>query len=151
MGPPASGARFTPKGGATALYLAEDQTTALREFLQVGLPAGLTPTASVGALVIFNVEVNLASVLDLTRSDVQKVLATDAAELASPWRYWRRRGMPPTHRLGAAVARSGRFDAIRFRSSKGAGACLAIFTGLLRPPAYVRIRDPDNRLVQELP
>ncbi len=43
LGPPSGGARFTPRGGAPSLYLADDYETSLREYLQVGWPAGLAP------------------------------------------------------------------------------------------------------------
>ncbi|MGZ3447891.1 MAG: RES domain-containing protein, partial [Myxococcaceae bacterium] len=36
LGPSRGGGRFTPRGGAPALYLAEDHETSLRELLQVG-------------------------------------------------------------------------------------------------------------------
>jgi RES domain-containing protein len=151
LGPSATGARFTPRGGSPALDLAEDHTTALHEYLQVGSSARLAPAAGTEALVLFTVDVRLTSVLDLTRVEVQAMLGTSARELGSPWRYRQARGVPPTHALGRAVARSGRFDAIRFASTKGPGSCLAIFTSLLAPPAQVRIRDPRNRLLEELP
>lgn len=151
LGAPKEGARFTPKGGAPALYLAEDQVTALHEYLQVGTSARLAPVAGTGALVLFTVEARLTRVLDVTRPDVQEELGTSPEELQAPWRYRRAGGVPPTHALGRAVARSRRFDAIRFQSTKGPGMCLVILTEALAAPAYVRIRDPKNLLLQELP
>jgi RES domain-containing protein len=151
LGPAKNGARFTPRGGAPALYVAEDEQTALHEYRQVGHPAPLEPIAGAGALVLFNVEVRLASVLDVTNAEIQGALATSKEELASPWRYRRAGGVPPTQVLGRAVAQSKRFDAIRFKSTKGPGACLAILTERIVKPAYVRIRDSKNRLVEELP
>jgi hypothetical protein len=67
LGAPMTGARFTPKGGAPALYLAENQVTALAEVVQVGGHVPLTPTLQPSALVVYPVEVKIQRVLDVTR------------------------------------------------------------------------------------
>ncbi len=151
LGAPRSGARFTPKGGAPALYLAEDHATALQEMLQVGAHAGLKPVFGMSALVLFQVSVQLASVLDLTDAGVPKAIRTNAKELAGPWRLPVSGKRPPTQALGAAVATNGRFDGMLFQSTKGPGRCLVAFTANLRPPAFVEIRDPSSKLVERLP
>lgn len=152
LGPPAGGARFTPKGGAPALYLAEDYETSLHEYFQVGASARLRPAvATAASVVVFGAEVRLETVLDLTDPHTRALLGTTLAELREPWRYRRDRRTPPTHVLGRAVAADGRIQAIRFPSTKGTGTCFAILTSVLVAPAFIRVHDPDSRLVAELP
>lgn len=152
LGPPKNGARFTLKGGAPALYLAEDFETSLREYLQLGKSARLTPRSETeGAIVCFTAKVRVESVLDLTTNDVQKALGTDDNELKSPWRYRKKGGLPPTHRLGRAIAAVRRFDAVRFKSSKGDGDCFMILTEVLVAPSFVEVNDPVSLLTQRIP
>ncbi len=151
LGPPRSGARFTPPGGAPALYLAEDAETSLHELLQVGASAGLKPQPGQKSVVLFTADVRLAAVLDITEAAVISALGTSAAELAGPWRHRRDRKTPPTHVLGGAVAEVGHIQAIRFRSTKGPGVCFAILTQTVVAPSFVRVRDPNARLVQIIP
>jgi RES domain-containing protein len=152
LGPPANGARFTPKGGAPALYLAQDFETSLREYLQLGKGARLTPRSEKeGAIVCFTAKVRLESVLDLTTDTVQKALSTDDNELKSPWRFRKKRGVPPTHRLGRAIAAARRFDAVRFKSSKGNGDCFMILTEALVTPSFVEVKDPASLLTERIP
>jgi len=91
------------------------------------------------------------SVLDLTTESVQKALGTDDDELNSPWRYRKKGGVPPTHRLGLAIAAVRRFDAVRFKSSKGDGECFMILTEALIPPSFVEVNDPVSLLTQRIP
>jgi RES domain-containing protein len=151
LGPGAGGARFTPRGGAPALYLADDYETSLREYLQVGAPGPLRPVAGSEAIVTFAVHVRLAAVLDLTDTRVLAALGTTPAELREPWRHRRDRRTPPTHVLGRAVAKDRRIQALRFASTKGPGTCVVILTDAIKAPAFVRIHDSQNRLVAELP
>ena len=152
LGPPTNGARFTPKGGAPALYLAQDFETSLREYLQLGKSARLTPRSEKeGAIVCFTAKVRLESVLDLTTDIVQKALSTDDNELKSPWRYRQKGGVPPTHRLGRAIAAARRFDAVRFKSSKGNGDCFMILTEALVTPSFVEVKDPASLLTDRIP
>lgn len=152
LGPPLAGARFTPKGGAPALYVAEDYDTAVRESLQLGFPVRLLPRKGwKSALVLFTIDVNLQVVLDVTDPAVRTLPGTTPAELGSAWRHRRRGGVAPTHALGRALASVGRFQALRFPSTKGTGWCLMILTAAIAAPAYVRIFDPDGRLVERLP
>jgi RES domain-containing protein len=151
LGSPASGARYTPRGGAPALYLAEDYETSLHEYLQVGAHARLTPTNPTGAIVLFVADVQLTAVLDLADRDTLRLLGTTAAELREPWRYRRDRRTPPTRVLGRAVAADVRIQAIRFPSTKGKGACFAILTDHIIAPAFVRVHDSENHLVAEVP
>ena len=152
LGPPKNGARFTPKGGSPALYLAEDFETSLREYLQLGKSARLTPrSAKEGAIVCITAKVRVEAVLDLTTGVVQKALGTDDSELKGPWRYRTKGGVPPTHRLGRAIAASRRFDAVRFKSSKSDGDCLMILTEALVAPSFVEVNDPISLLTQRIP
>lgn len=151
LGPPAGGARFTPKGGDPALYLADDYETSLREYLQVGSHVRLRPRLGAGAIVLFVAEVRLETVLDLTDRRVLNTLGTAAAEMRQPWRFRHDRRTPLTHILGRAVAVHGRIQAIRFHSTKGRGACFMILTRALVPPAFVRVRDPAGRLIATIP
>ena len=152
LGPPKNGARLTLKGGAPRLYLAEDFETSLREYLQLGESALLTPRSEKeGAIVCFSAKVRVEAVLDLTHDDVQKALGTDDNELKSAWRYRKKRGVPPTHRLGRAIAAARRFDAVRFESSKGDGNCFMILTDALVAPSFVEVNDPVSLLTQRIP
>jgi RES domain-containing protein len=151
LGPPASGARFTPPRGAPALYLASDVETSLRELLQVGASAALRPVAPAKAVVVFTADVRLEAVLDLTRDETLDALGTTRTELASPWRHRRDRRTPPTHVLGRAVAEDGRIDAVRFASTKGPGECFMVLTQTIASPAFVRVTDPESRLVESIP
>lgn len=151
LGPPSSGARYTPKGGAPSLYLSADYETALRECLRIAAPARLRPVTPPGALVAYLVTVSLKTILDLTSPAIRRQLGTNPTELSSPWRYRRGHSKPPTQRLGAAVAAAGHIHAIRYRSTKSAGNCFAIFTDALDPPAFVEVNDPEGRLVERIP
>jgi len=151
LGSPRAGARYTPRGGAPSVYLAADMDTAMREVTQIAAPKTLAPALPPGALVTYSAKVRLDQVLDLTDAAIRKVLDTSLAELAEPWRYRKDGRKPPTHRLGAAAVNSGRIEAIRFRSTKGAGDCFVIFTDALRAPSFIEVDDPDGKLVERMP
>lgn len=151
LGPPTGGARYTPRGGAPAIYLAGDIATAMYETLQVPHTMPLSPPAHGTALVVYNVRVKLERLLDLTSSPMLRVLATTPTELSEPWRFRRDRRKPPTHRLGAAAAASQRIQGIRFASTKGPGDCCVIFTERVTPPSLVEVADPAGRLVERIP
>lgn len=151
LGPPRSGARYTPKGGVPSLYLAGDMETAMREYLQIASPESLRPLQHAGALVTYPARVSLTTVLDLTSSTIRRRLGTNKKELAEPWRYRRDHRKPPTQILGTVAARDGRIQAIRYHSTKGPGECLVVFTDSLKTPAYVEVFDPDGNLIERLP
>jgi RES domain-containing protein len=94
LGPPTNGARFTPKGGAPALYLAQDFETSLREYLQLGKSARLTPRSEKeGAIVCFTAKVRLDSVLrDLPRHDPSRNRWLDARRCRARAARQHRRG-----------------------------------------------------------
>lgn len=151
LGPPRGGARYTPRGGASSIYLACDMDTAMREYTQIPTPTPLDPSSPTGALVTYSVKASLERVLDLSQKKVRKKLETTLAELAEPWRYRKDRRKPLTHRLGAEAADSDRVQAIIFRSTKGTGNCIVIFTEALAPPSFVEVNDPAGKLVERLP
>ncbi len=156
LGAPASGARFTPRGGPPMLYLADDAETAFAEAnpvhaaVQRQNPA-LAPPTPVGVYV--SLHYRLEAVLDLTDPATQAVLGTDPAELAAPWRLAQNAGRtPPTQRLGGAASTSGRFQALLYESVRLPGhACFAVFTGRLAPPSFVEVYDPDGNFRERLP
>jgi RES domain-containing protein len=151
LGPARAGARFTPPRGAPALYLATDVDTSLRELLQAPAETRLELLPAAKAIVVFTANVRVDAVLDLTRDETLSAIGTTRAELAGPWRYRRDRRTPPTHVLGRAVADSGRIQAVRFASTKGGGDCFMVLTRTIVAPAYVRVTDPESKLVQTIP
>lgn len=151
LGPPRGGARYTPRGGAPSLYLAEDMETAMREYTQISAPRQIAPASLPGAPATFVATVQLERLLDLTERSVRRELGTCRAELAEPWRYRRDRRKPPTQRLGAEAADGGRIQAIQYHSTKGAGDCFVIFTDAVEPPSFVEVNDPVGKLVERIP
>ena len=149
LGPASRGGRFTPKGGAPALYLADDLAISLHDYLGIDAHARLRPGTP--AIVLFTVQVRLSAVLDLTEPAVRAALQTTLAELRAPWRFRRARSRPPTHTLGAAVHRAGHIQAICFPSTKGKGTCVCVLTESVTAPDFVRIHDPSSKLVATIP
>jgi hypothetical protein len=100
------------------------------------------------------VEAFLHRILDLTVSDVRSALGTNRQELTGAWRHIQATGREaPPQTLGRICHQSGRFEAIRFPSSKNApdGVCIAVFTERLRSSSWVKVFDPEGRLAQRLP
>jgi hypothetical protein len=132
-----------------AVYLAEDVETAHREGLQVVVGTPLRPPAGV-TRAIHTVEVAIKEVIGLRDPAVRALLGTSAAELAGPWRYRKDRRQPPTQRLGGAVAKCG-IAGLLFQSTKGAGACLAVFIDNLKHSgSFVEVRDGSG-VLERLP
>ena len=149
------GGRFTPKGAFEAIYLAEDPVTAMAEVSGVlySLRAPMPLTAQ-PPWVLITVEGILLRVLDLTVSGVQSALVTNGQELTGAWRHIQATGQEaPTQTLGRVCHQSGRFEAIRFPSSKNTpnGVCIAVFTDRLQSPSLIKVFDPHGRLAQQLP
>src|SRR5258708_2351308 len=148
------GGRFTPKGGFETVCLAEDPVTAMAEVRGV-LVSSLSSLRTVQPpLVLITVETILLRVLDVTLVEVQAGLGTNARELTGAWRHLQADGREaPTQALGHVCHESGRFEAIRFPSSKNApnGICIAVFTDRLRPPSTIKVFDPHGGIAQELP
>src|SRR5260370_1460076 len=117
------GGRYTPMEGPDTLYLASSERAAKAEW-KAGLQA-LLPGVELPPKTVFAAEVNLTRVLDVSTDEIQRALRTNSAELTQPWRA---RNGPATQRLGLACFESGRFSALRYRSTKAAPSyCLAVF------------------------
>ena len=151
------GSRFVAKGAHDALYLAQDPNTAYMEVDRAykkveELEPSLVPQPA-PPVILFNCRVELERVLDLTNTDVLKVLKTSEAELKVTWRLNQSRGKPiPTQILGGIVYRSGRFQAIRYHSARDPqGKCLVIFPDLVIAPSFVEVFDPFGGLVGRIP
>jgi len=147
------GARYTPIKGVPSIYFSEDLETSMREVLRIASPKPIMPAAhyNFSALVTYEVEVNLKSVLDLTQGTIRKKLGTSLKELAEPWRIRRDRLKPPTQRLGAVAATSERFQGILFNSTMKSGNCMVIFTDKIIAPYFIQINDPEGNLIGQLP
>lgn len=90
------GARFTPKGGAACLYVAQDELTAEAESKHDGFEN--FRNAAAPPAVVFGMKVSLNAVLDLTDARIVKRIGSSQAELVAPWRLDRRKS--PTQILG---------------------------------------------------
>jgi len=148
LGAPAIGARFTPRGGPSSIYMAEDNLTALAESTLT-----LVVSSSMPPKVVFSSKTSLDAVLDLTQGHVQRMLGTSLKELSGSWRLANPTDpLPPTQLLGKAVFNNNRYSAIRFPSTKRAGGnCLVIFIDRLKPPSFVEVYDPDGNLKERIP
>ena len=101
-----------------------------------------SPTSMLPPKTVFATEVNLTRVLDLSTDEIQRTLRTNSAELAQPWKA---RNRPVTQTLGLACFESGRFSALRYRSTKAAPSyCLAVFPSRMNPAEYVSVLDPQE-------
>lgn len=155
MGSRINGGRFTPKDIFETIYLAEDPITALAEVALVIQHAQAPPaTFRTPPWVHVTVDGILFSLLDLTENNVQRALGTNVQELTGEWRYTQAQGLEaPTQMLGRLCYETGRFDGIRYFSSKNPpkGVCLAVFPDRLGPRAYLEVYDPHDNLAQRLP
>jgi RES domain-containing protein len=132
-GPALAGARYTPKGGASALYLAQTAEVAQLEVGAVVDIGGRVQLAGSRPYVLLQVKVQLNAVLDLLDERVRATLGTNLQELTGNWRLAKD---VPTHVLGAAAAACGRFDGLVAPSSKQpARAILVVFTDRLSDEA----------------
>jgi RES domain-containing protein len=149
------GARFTPKGGPPAVYLASDPQTALQEVGAVfAIPKGPPIALPAPPYTLCQVHVVLTEVLDTRDAATQKALRTSTQELTGDWRYTMgQRRSPPTHILGRAAHSSGCIAAIMAHSSKnvGGGLILAVFPDRLSNPNLIEVIDPTGFLRQRFP
>ena len=147
-GPSEDGKRYTPKGGARGIYLAEGIKAAFGEATQQGL-AALNPDR-VATRIQMDMKVRLESVLNLGDARVRRRLGTTVEELKFPWKggliepyTW-----PATWILGQAVFESERFDGIRFPSAKvNRHYCVLILTERLGLRAKLTAHRPKKGLV----
>lgn len=155
MGSRNSGGRFTPKGSFETVYLAEDPITAFREvWLFLQHPSAPPFTVRTPPLVHVAVDAVLLSALDVTDAGVQDALGTTRQELTGDWWSIQTQGLEaPTQTLGRVCYESGRFDAIRYYSSKNPpnGVCIAVLSERLRDQAYLEVYDPYDQLAQRFP
>jgi RES domain-containing protein len=139
-GPGRVGGRYTPIGGPDTLYLASSERAANAEW-EAGLSA-LFPNVHLPPKVVFSANIVLDRVLDLSADPVRQALETNVAELSRPWKARKRTA---TQELGFAVFNSGRFSALRYRSTKAAPSyCMAIFPDRLESAENVSVLDPKN-------
>ena len=139
-GPRRVGGRYTPMEGPDTLYLASSERAANAEW-KAGLQA-LFAGVELPPKTVFATKVNLTRVLDLSTDEIQRALRTNSAELAQPWKA---RNRPVTQRLGLACFESGRFSALRYRSTKAAPSyCLAVFPSHIDSAEYVSVLDPQE-------
>lgn len=153
-GPSLKGARFTPKGGADALYLAGDPTLALLEVDAIyNVPHGPPVAIPANPKALFQVKVALSAVLDVADAGTQTALSTTVQELTGDWRYSSGTGQPtPTHVLGELAYASKRIEAILSLSAKDvAGRVLVVFPGRLSKASFVEVFDGTGTLKQRLP
>jgi RES domain-containing protein len=156
LGAPANGARFTPRSGMATLYMAEDAEAAFVEANQSYAAIRSQNPAGVGPMpptVLVSARAHLTSVLDLAQGAIQGALGTNPRELAGSWRLTQPAGgMAVTQQLGQMVFESGRFDGIRYPSTRRPrSCCLAIFPDRLQAPAFVEVFDPDGNVYERLP
>jgi RES domain-containing protein len=148
LGAGKEGARFTPRRGPASLYVAEDELTAEAESKQGGFEN--FRKAAAPPAVVYSLKVSLKAVLDLTDAKIVKKISSSQAELAAPWRLHRKKA--PTQILGLAAFESGKFDALRYRSTKNPkGICYIIFTLRLDGASFVELYDPDGNFAERIP
>jgi RES domain-containing protein len=149
------GARYTPKGGPPALFLASDPQTALQEVNAIfAIPNGPTIALSAPPYTLCQVTVALDDVLDARARATEAALGTSTQELTGDWRYLAGAGgIPPTQLLGLAAHASTRIVAIVAPSSKniGKGSILAVFPDRLAGGNFIEVVDPTGTLRQRLP
>lgn len=148
LGAGKEGARFTPRYGPASLYAAEDELTAEAESKQGGF-ADFRKAAAPPA-VVYSLKVSLKAVLDLTDTKIVKRISSSQVELAAPWGLHRKKA--PTQILGLAAFDSGKFDALRYRSTKNPkGICYVIFTLRLDGASFVELYGSDGKFSERIP
>jgi RES domain-containing protein len=144
------GARFTRKGGADSIYLADNPITACIEvFGLILLPTGPTMVHS-APLVLISVDGIVNHVLDLTDLATLTSLGTNAQEVTGTWVM---SANPPTQLLGQAAYDCGRISGIRYGSAKAPDALnLVVFPDALGLVAsdYLQVYDPYRHLEQRI-
>ena len=148
LGAGKEGARFTPRRGPASLYVAEDELTAEAESKQGGFQN--FRKAAAPPAVVYSLKVSLKAILDLTDAKIVKKIGSSHAELAALWRLHRKKA--PTQILGLAAFDSGKFDALRYRSTKNPkGICYVIFTPRLDGVSFVELYDPNGDFSERIP
>ena len=146
-GPVSGGGRFTAKGGARSLYMAESAHTAKLEKRRA---AGFgTAQRKVEPIEVnYALHGKLLDALDLTDADVAEKLETSRSEIV-PLSVRADGKTSPTHILGTEVVRSKRFSAIRYPSAANPrGKCIVVFPERLRTGESVSVLDEDSIINQ---
>jgi RES domain-containing protein len=147
-----SGARFTPVGSFSTLYLASDFATAQTETGSVFSHAALANTTiATEPVVTFAVDGVLTDVIDFHDPTAQALAGTTTSELTGSWQL----ATPaPTQELGRAAFDSGVITALKYPSSKRVGGWgLAVFVDrlTLNTVNFIEIVDKTLKLKQRLP
>ena len=81
------GARFTPKGSFSSIYLASDPITALMEIVSVFDHPNWARSSPPRAVpwTLFTVDGVVANLIDLADAETQELLATNEQELSGIW------------------------------------------------------------------
>lgn len=139
-----TGGRFNFPGRYPTTYLALDEATARVEAEQrIEAPFVHVP-----------IDGHLQHVLDLSDPPIAKLLQLTSGELNAEFRMLNATAVreAPTQRLGLAVCRTSRIEAIKYPSTVHLrGMCLAVFPQRLAPGSYLRITDPDDVLRESIP
>ncbi|CAN5550677.1 hypothetical protein BH11CYA1_BH11CYA1_44020 [soil metagenome] len=138
LGPRLSGQRYTPVGGARALYVSEHPSTSYIEATGMFASVAALAQQNAPAEVQLQFRTRLESILDITLPGNQALLDTNSTELALSWQWQMAMGKTvPTQILGELAFTSGKFQAIRFPSSRNAEAInLVIFTERVVAPSF---------------
>lgn len=159
--------------GTRALYFGENVLTAYSETVQqhaamlIDHPTRERRTATgydIGdeneePVVIFASKALIERTLDLSDPGILARLGITEHSLQLPWRWAASMGkVPLTQQLGDDVVKTGRFEAIRYRSEKAydpqrtdAHAAWAVFVDRLSGSSFVRVSDVSRRLQGQLP
>jgi RES domain-containing protein len=156
LGPGRTGQRYTPKGGPSALYAAEDLVTAQAEYHRVDrivLVADPTYDLVANPTVALTINVSLERVLDLTDPAIQAALATTVTELTAPWRKQMIKKLYcPTHVLANAVYANGNIQAMRYPSARGVDQSnLIMWDERITLPSFIQVRDTSGTLSARIP
>jgi RES domain-containing protein len=150
------GARFTPRGGPPAIYLASDPNIALLEVRAMLQPPGGPPlSANAPPQTVVQVQTQVNQVLDLTAPATLAALGTSVQELSGDWRVSAAQGQSiPTWELGREAHATGKIRALLAWSAVavGQGRVLIVFPDLLVAGSdFLQVHDPGGPLAQRLP
>ncbi|HEY9681046.1 MAG TPA: RES family NAD+ phosphorylase [Oculatellaceae cyanobacterium] len=156
LGPGMNGQRYTPKGGPSALYAAEDVVTAHAEYHRLDrivLVADQTFHLVANPTVALTIQVNLERVLDIADPAIQTALGTTATELTGPWRKQMiKKVFCPTQVLARAVYANGTIQGMRYPSARGVEfSNLIMWDERIAPPSFIEVRDTTGTLSARIP
>jgi RES domain-containing protein len=142
LGSKISGGRYNAAGTFEVYYLAPNPEVALRETRAIDADSA---PKRIAPLTLFSIDVELQSVVDLTKEETLRALDVKAAQLVVEWRVAVLNGQTPiTHDIGAA-ARLANVEALIYPSARAPGAAnLAVILGRLRRGSRLRINPPDG-------